>query len=123
MTALEIERPDGQTKRMVVRQPSDEVLRQNPRAAQDEFRLLQLMQSTGLATPAPYHLDQSGKILPTSYLVTEYVEGALEFAPADLANCVLQLATHLARIHSVDPARLDLSFLPQHAHGCAGTSG
>jgi aminoglycoside phosphotransferase (APT) family kinase protein len=123
MTALEIERPDGQTTRMILRRPNKEALKRNPRAAQDEFKLLQLTHSLGLATPRPYHLDQSGKILPMPYLVIEYVEGKLEFAPTDLADYVHQLATHLAWIHSTDPSNLDLSFLLQHAGECAETFG
>src|SRR5919108_6510298 len=123
MTALEIERPDGQTRRMIVRRPGHATLKQNPRAAKDEFKLLQMTQSLGLATPTPYHLDQSGKIFSTPYLVIEYIEGKPEFAPAHLADFILQLATHLAKIHSVDRSNLDVSFLPKQANGCAETVG
>src|SRR5689334_20965692 len=82
MTALEIERRDGQTSRMIVRRPSRGVLRRNPHAAQDEFKLLQMTRSLGLATQTPLHLDQSGTIFSTPYLVIEYIEGEPEFAPA-----------------------------------------
>src|SRR5262245_52493237 len=71
MTAFEIENPDGQTKRMIVRRPEEAVLRQNPHAAEDEFRLLQVTHSLGLATPRPYHLDPSGQIFSRPYLVIE----------------------------------------------------
>jgi aminoglycoside phosphotransferase (APT) family kinase protein len=81
MTALEIEGPDGQTRRMIVRRPGDETLRRNPRAAQNEFQLLHVTHAWGLATPTPYHLDPSGRIFPTPYLVIEYIEGEPEFAP------------------------------------------
>ena len=123
MTALEIEGPDGVAKRMILRRPGEETIRQNPHAAEDEFRLLQATQSLGLATPKPYHLDQSGEILPTPYLVIEYVEGEMAFAPSDLAGYVRQLAEHLARIHSADLADLDLSFLSRQADGCAEMTG
>ena len=123
MTALEIERPDGQASRMIVRQPGAATLKQNPHAAQDEFRLLQMTQSLGLATPAPYYLDSSGRIFATPYLVVEYIEGKPEFAPAHVADCMLQAATHLASIHRVDGSRLDLSFLPKQAQGFAGYFG
>jgi aminoglycoside phosphotransferase (APT) family kinase protein len=121
MTALEIERPDGRTSRMIVRRPGDATLRRNPHAAQDEFKLLQLTHTLGLATQTPYYLDQSGEIFPTPYLVVEYIEGQPEFAPAHAADFTLQLATHLAKIHSVDRSRHDLSFLPEQAGGCAET--
>src|SRR5215207_3767771 len=74
MTALEIERPDGQTSRMIVRRPGAATLKRNPQAAKDEFQLLQLTQSLGLATQTPYYLDRSGKIFSTPYLVIEYIE-------------------------------------------------
>jgi aminoglycoside phosphotransferase (APT) family kinase protein len=119
MTALEFERPAGQISKVIVRQPSAGTLAHNPRAAQDEFTLLQLTHALGLATPTPYRLDQSGEIFPAPYLVIEYIEGAMEFSPANLAQCVLQLATHLARIHRADCSALDLSFLPPAAQRVA----
>lgn len=118
MTAFEIERPDGQARSMIVRQPNEEVLKRNPHAARDEFRLLQRTHALGLATPAPYYLDPSGEIFPRPYLVIEYIAGQLEFAPANIADFTLQLATHLSRIHSVDGSHPDLSFLPQQASEC-----
>jgi EmrB/QacA subfamily drug resistance transporter len=123
MTALEIECPDGQTRRMIVRRPSDRTLKQNPHAARDEFKLLQMTKSLGLATQTPYHLDQSGKIFSTPYLVIEYIEGQPEFAPSHLADFTLQLATHLAKIHRVDCSNLDVSFLPKQAKGFADNVG
>src|SRR6185503_2986750 len=115
MTALEIERPDGQTRRMIVRRPGS--WRQTPNlAAKDEFKLLQITQSLGLATPTPYQLDQSGQIFATPYLVIEYIEGKPEFAPSNLPDLIFQLATHLSRIHQVDGSKLDVSFLPQQAN-------
>jgi aminoglycoside phosphotransferase (APT) family kinase protein len=115
VTALEIERPDGQTKKMIVRQHGDVDLKRNPYIAADEFKLLHILRSAGLATPAPYYIDQSGQIFPTPYVVIEYIEGKTEFAPAHVTDLIPQLATHLARIHTVDCSNLDLSFLPKQA--------
>jgi aminoglycoside phosphotransferase (APT) family kinase protein len=115
VTALEIVLPDGQTKKMIVRRHGDKDLRRNPHVAADEFKLLQLLQTAGLATPKPYHLDQSGEIFSTPYIVIEYIEGKPEFTPSNLTDFILQLATHLAKIHSIDDSKLDLSFLPQQA--------
>jgi len=123
MTALEIQRPDGQTSRMIVRRPGEGTLKRNPHAAEDEFRILQLTRSLGLATQTPYYLDQSGTIFSTPYLVVEYVEGQPEFAPARVAEFTLQLATHLARIHSADWSSLDGSFLAQQTKGFVDTFG
>jgi len=111
VTALEIEQPGGQTQKMIVRQHGEVDLKRNPRVAADEFQLLQLLQSAGLAAPRPYYLDQSGEIVSPPYVVIEYIEGKPEFAPAILSDFILQLATHLSRIHSVDCSHLDVSFL------------
>jgi aminoglycoside phosphotransferase (APT) family kinase protein len=113
MTALEVERPDGQKKKMVVRQHGDVDLKHNPHVAADEFKLLQLLQSVGVAAPMPYHLDQSGEIFSTPYIAIEYIEGETTFAPSDVADFTLQFTTYLSRIHSVDCSKLDVSFLPQ----------
>ena len=102
MTAFEVALPDGLTKKMILRRPGAATLARNPRAAADEFTLLRITQTAGLATQTPYHLDQSGTLLATPCLVLEYVEGRPEFAPADLNSFILQFATHLAAIHQVD---------------------
>ncbi len=115
VTALEIERSDGQTQKMLVRRHGARDLTHNPRIAANEFKLLRLVRSLGLAVPEPYYLDQSGEIFPTPYLVIEYIEGKTEFAPAHLPDLLQSAATHLARIHQVDSSKLDLSFLPQLA--------
>jgi aminoglycoside phosphotransferase (APT) family kinase protein len=98
---------------MIVRQHGEVDLNHNPHIAADEFKLLQLLHSVGLATPTPYHLDQSCEIFSTPYIVIEYIEGKPEFAPSNLPDLILQFATHLSRIHHVDCSKLDLSFLPQ----------
>ena len=121
VTALEIQQPDGQISKMVVRQHGDVDLSQNPRVAADEFKLLQRLHSAGLAAPTPYLLDESGAVFPKPYVVIEYIEGAPEFAPAHLSDFLLQLATHLARIHQVDCAQYELSFLPSQAEQSTGT--
>ena len=115
VTALEIQQPDGQILKMVLRQHGDVDLSQNPHVAADEFKLLQILHSASLATPTPYLLDESGAVFPKPYVIIEYIEGAPEFTPAHLSDFLLQLATHLARIHHVDCAQYDLSFLPGQA--------
>jgi aminoglycoside phosphotransferase (APT) family kinase protein len=123
MTALEVEQPDGQTRRLIVRRPAEAALQRNPRAAHGEFRLLQMTQALGLATQRPCYLEESGEIFSTPYLVLDYIEGRPEYAPADLDDFTRQCATHLARIHSVDGSALELSFLPRHGGVCAELAG
>ena len=113
VTALEIERPGGQTKKMIVRRHGAVDLQQNPQIAADEFKLLQITQSAGLPTPAPHYVDLSGEIFPNPYIVIEYIDGKPEFALDKIADLIPQLAMHLTRIHAVDCANLDLSFLPK----------
>src|SRR5215467_10325986 len=75
VTALEIERPDGHTQKMILRQHGEVDLKHNPHIAADEFELLQFLHSAGQAVPKPFYLDQSGEIYATPYLVIEYIEG------------------------------------------------
>ncbi|WIG60540.1 MAG: putative phosphotransferase [Ktedonobacterales bacterium] len=113
VTALEIARPDGETQKLLVRQHGAVDRAYNPNIAADEYRLLQLLQSAGVAAPAPYLLDQSGEIFPAPYLVIAYIEGEPDVAPTDLSGYIRQFAMQLARIHAVDREHLDLSFLPE----------
>lgn len=111
VTALEIEGADGQTKCVVVRRHGAIDLKQNPTIAADEFKLLQIAQSKGLAVPAPIYLDQTATIFATPYLIVEYRDGESEFCPSDLTDFIRQSAAHLVSIHAVDGAHSDLSFL------------
>lgn len=113
VTALVLEQPDGGTKKLIMRQHGDADLAFNPQVAAAEFRLLQVLKSAHIAAPAPYLLDQSGHIFPTPYLVVEYVEGETEFAPANLTSFLHQLADYMARLHQLNIADVDLSFLPK----------
>jgi aminoglycoside phosphotransferase (APT) family kinase protein len=122
MTAFEIERPDSQISRMILRRPSEQTLQRNLRAAEDEFKVLQLTKSVGLATPAPLYLDPSGSIFSAPYLVIEYIEGKPEFATDPGADFIFQLAKHLAKIHSADCSNRDISFLPKAANACVEIS-
>ncbi|HEX3723416.1 MAG TPA: phosphotransferase [Nitrolancea sp.] len=113
VTALEIARAGGQTQKLVVRRHGPIDLAHNPQIAADEFRLLQILQTESIAAPAPYFLDASCEIFPTPYLIMEFIEGETDFAPANLADQIRQLASKLAAIHRIDGAHHDLSFLPE----------
>jgi aminoglycoside phosphotransferase (APT) family kinase protein len=112
VTVLEIERPEGIIKKVVVRRHGEADLEQNPHIAADEFKLLTIVRAAGIPAPTPCFFDQSGTILRTPYIVLEYVEGETDFAPADLDDFVRHFTTQLARIHKVDGASPDISFLP-----------
>ena len=120
MTALELLLPDGQTKKVIVRQPGERAIKHNPNAAADEFKILEIVQSVGVSAQTPYYLDQSGEIFSEPYLVIEYMEGQPDYAPANSSDYVVQMATQLAKIHSIESTKLDLSFLPKQAERFAG---
>jgi aminoglycoside phosphotransferase (APT) family kinase protein len=113
VTALEIERTDGQRRKVIVRQHGERDLKHNPQIAADEFKLLHRLHSLGIAAPMSYQLDQSGEIFPTPYIVIEYIEGETAFTPTNVPDFLRQFATHLIRIHQVDGPKLDISFLPK----------
>ena len=75
MTGLEIETPGWATRKLILRRPGETTLRRNPRAAEEEYRILQLAHRLGLAVPEVYDLDTSGMIFPGAYCIMEYIEG------------------------------------------------
>jgi aminoglycoside phosphotransferase (APT) family kinase protein len=118
VTAFETERPDGLASKMVVRRYGDADLQHNPRVAADEFRLLQIVRSAGLAAPTPYYLDQQGEIFSRPCIVIEYIEGVpglsiSAFAPSDLEDTLFQMAAYLSGVHRIDGSNVGLSFLPR----------
>ncbi len=113
MAALEIETPEGQLTRMIVRQHRDGQRKSGQRKAEDEFKLLQTLKSLSIVTQGPYYLDLSGQIFAAPYIVIDYIDGQMDFAPTDLDHHIRQLASQLAQIHSINCSTLDLSFLPK----------
>jgi aminoglycoside phosphotransferase (APT) family kinase protein len=114
VTALEIEQAEGYTRKLIVRQYGENDLSHNPQVAADEFKLLEILHANTVLVPQPFYLDQALEIFPTPYIVIEFIEGNTEFAPANLTYFLQQMATQLAKIHSLDCSKLDLAFLPQH---------
>ena len=112
-TALEIEGPDGDRQTVVMRRHGDVDFNHNPNIAADEYRLLEALQTLGIAAPRPLYLGAADTVIDRPYIVIEYVEGETEFEPADETDNVQRLAAQLAAIHRADSARLDLSFLPR----------
>ena len=117
MTALEIETPDGANLKLVLRRHGPRDLAHDPHVAAHEFRLLQILESAGFPAPKPRYLDESETILPTPYLVIDYIDGQTESAPADPDAYVQQIATQLAALHRITPTRAGLSFLPHLRSG------
>jgi aminoglycoside phosphotransferase (APT) family kinase protein len=92
VTALEIERRDGRTERLVVRRHGAVDLNRNPQIAADEFRLLRVLESAGVRAPTPRYLDRNGEIFATPAVVVDYVEGETPAATIDATELVSELA-------------------------------
>ena len=112
VVALEIARASGERRTLVLRRHGTVDFGRNSRIAADEFRLLQLLHDASIAAPAPLFLDESCDLFSTPYLVMEFIEGEADFAPDNPVGLTVQMADQLARIHRIDAARHDLSFLP-----------
>jgi aminoglycoside phosphotransferase (APT) family kinase protein len=115
MTAIEIEQPDGRTRRLIVRQPGESTLQRNLEAASHEHRLLQHLGAARIPAPTPLLVDESREILSRPYLVIEYIDGEPVFAPTDCDAFIGQMAAQLASIHSLRESLAGLSFLPSQA--------
>lgn len=123
VTVLEVEAGDGTLRKLIHRLHGEVDLQQNPNVATDEFRVLQLTHAAGLATPAPVYLDATDPLFPSPTLVLEYAEGKTDLTPGDSAEYVTQMARELARIHRMDTAGRDLSFLLRVEDDCASAIG
>ncbi len=113
ITGLEIQHPDGSLTKTLLRQHSGADREKSAEIVEREFRLLQLLKPIGLPVQKPYFADTSGVIMPSPYLVLEYIEGTTEFSPINAPLLVPALAQCLACIHAVDAVNYDLSFLPK----------
>ncbi|MEM7538172.1 MAG: aminoglycoside phosphotransferase family protein [Chloroflexota bacterium] len=117
-TVLEVERTDdnlsGNLCRWVVRRHGVRDLQANPNIAADEFALLDCLLKHGIATATPYYLDTSCEILPTPYLIIEFMDGQPVYGPLpseQVKPYAVQIATQMAKIHQLDVALLDVPFL------------
>nr|WP_280521453.1 phosphotransferase family protein [Paenibacillus mangrovi] len=119
VTMLEIEKTDGRTKKLVVRQHGAADRRKNPHIARDEFRLLLGLRNAGLPVPQPYAYDETEGSAGTPYIVTEFVDGKVEMAPQDVSDAMLLSADTLFDIHQVDWKRHSLDFLPRQRDWCS----
>lgn len=113
VTAVEVEHPDGQIQKMIVRVHGDADFNKNPNIAADEFKLLQILRDAGITAPQPYYLDPSSDIFGRPYLVMEFIEGTTDFDPAVITDAPHQIAAQLARIHRTNTVQHNVDFLPK----------
>ncbi len=115
VTALEVQRADGGNEKLVARLHGPRDLAANANIARDEFRLLQIVESHGIAAPRAVFLDESCELFPTPIVVATFIEGEmiddLEQVD-DVERVVRQMADQMAAIHRV-PDSPELAFLPR----------
>lgn len=115
--ALEVAHPDGRAETVVLRRHGAADLARDAEIAAHEFRLLQVLQAAGVPAPAALHLDISGTLLPTPWLLQGFVDGDTEDVPAGIDDHMRQVAEALAAIHRVPAA--DVPFLPRQEEQAA----
>ena len=118
MIVFEVEHTTGRLQKMIVRYYSERTLNTHPHVADDQFRLLQVMHSSGLCTPNPLYCDPSGEIFGKPCLVLEYITGNLNFSLSNLVSAMHQFAFQLTRIHNAKMTNYDLSFLYKRSNAC-----
>ena len=109
---LEVQKADGSMQKLVMRRHGVGDLQGNPQIAADEFRLLSILYRAGLPVAAPHFLDQACDLLPTPYLILDFVDGETDFSPSHLPDRPHVLAAGLAQIHNIDLDGGMLAFLP-----------
>ncbi|MBC8171451.1 MAG: aminoglycoside phosphotransferase family protein [Anaerolineae bacterium] len=107
---LNIQHVGGGTQKYLLRAHGDINRSRNADVARDEFKLLKILFAAGLPVAQPHYLDVSGELYPIPYLVLDYIEGATDFSPQNLADFIQQSAALLAQIHQVKPGQ-SLDFL------------
>lgn len=111
MTALEVQAPNGELRKLVVRRHGPGDLERNPDVALDEYRLLHQLCMTDIPVPRPLHLDQLCETFEVPAIVLEFVEGEPLLEPSNVTETVWDLAELLVHIHSIHPGKSDLKFL------------
>jgi aminoglycoside phosphotransferase (APT) family kinase protein len=100
MTAFEVAWPGDGNHTLILRQVND------PQAAEREFKTLLALQC--LRLPAPYPM-----LLDPPFMITDYIEGGMDFTLASAERIARQMATSLVKIHSADLTRVNLHDLPK----------
>jgi aminoglycoside phosphotransferase (APT) family kinase protein len=104
--------PDGQELKCVVRRYQIYGDYDRGEKARREFRAFELMNKSGIPSPEPLLLDDTGALLGVPGIVTRFVEGHLQLdAPAEPLTWACKLAVMLARIHSIPVDKTASKFL------------
>jgi aminoglycoside phosphotransferase (APT) family kinase protein len=112
MTAFELTQPDGTTKKMIMRIPSDGVLQNNPSIVENEFNLLKFLRKQDLPVSNPIQWNMS----PIPHMVLEYIEGQPLFPWCPQAFFPEQIANYLVQIHKIPLSTPEVSQLSKQAN-------
>lgn len=110
--AFELRLANGETVKLVAREPRAWAREQHPDgAAEWEYSVLVALAQAGLPVPRPHFAIPDG--YAPGYFVTDFVEGSIEFAPDDLEGHIEKYAMMAADLHKVDLATAGLGFLEE----------
>ncbi|MCR9259970.1 MAG: phosphotransferase [Pseudomonadaceae bacterium] len=119
--ALELELPDGQQTRFVVRRSRDHEWKdQTEHTIEIEFNLQQALFQEGLPVAEQVLLDTTCKTLPTPFAVMKMVDGSTEVPDAKVESAMRSMAEFLLRLHQLDPERVAVPGLPAREDPVAG---
>ncbi len=114
MHVLEIEGADGARHRVSLRRFVRDHRFSTSEHVGQEFEILCLVESAGIAAPRPLLLDARGEYFGVPAMVLSYLPGAPLYTQRDERAWVEQLARALLTVHAVTPDRFDLSKLGVH---------
>lgn len=113
--ACEAELPGGEVKKFVARQPQEHVREEHPEgAAEWEFRVQTALHAARLPVPAPHFVVPDAE--EPGYFVVDMVDGAVDFAPADLGRYLETYAKTVADLHDFKWEGVGLEFLREEPH-------
>ena len=120
LTAVEVVANGGspnppQTVVVVIRQAGAANTAADPETICHEALVLKTLHRAGLPVPRVLHVDESADLLPTPYLVMEFVDATPCYNPSDGTGVGRALGRFLAQLHAVDVSETSsLSSLPRH---------
>ncbi|MFO7695642.1 MAG: phosphotransferase [Anaerolineae bacterium] len=115
---LQVETSDGQRQRLVLRRHGACDLAQNPRIAATEHALLRALRARGFPVARPLTLDEACDLLPTPYILLEYLPGETLWDPAAPAATAHEIARQMAAVHTVRAGDPALPPLPDRLAAC-----
>jgi aminoglycoside phosphotransferase (APT) family kinase protein len=109
---VEARLPDGGTLKFAVRRYQVFGDYDRGEKARREFKAFELMNHSGIPSPEPLFLDDTGGLLGVPGIVTRFVPGALVLeAPSEPLTWARKLAVMLAKIHAIPLDEASRSFL------------